>query len=144
MQLGPGGPVRRSTYAGQDSFSVRGPNCSCSVYNSLLTTHCLLCCAMASGRAPPLAPVAYRSVLLLWLLNGLVGGFLVGAPRISQPGGKHAAHSSSGSGGVDQAASRGSAVPTVLPRRARCNAVTATPAAASDVTPEEQVRRSYC
>lgn len=91
---------------------------------------------MAPGRAPRLAPVAYRSVLLLWLLSGLVGGFLVGAPRIAQPRGKHAAHSSSV---VDQAANRGAAVTTVLPRRARINAVTASPASANDVTPEEQV-----
>lgn len=94
-------------------------------------------CVMAPGRAPPLAPVAYRSVLLLWLLSGLVGGFLVGAPRISQPRSKHAARSS---GGADQAASRGASVTTVLPRRARCNAVTASPAAANDVAPEDQVR----
>lgn len=92
---------------------------------------------MARGPAPPLAPVAYRSVLLLWLLSGLVGGFLVGAPRISLACGKHAALS----GGVDQASNRGVAVTTVLPRRTRCNAVTAVHAAANDVTPEEQVRQ---
>lgn len=97
--------------------------------------------AMACGTATPLAPVPYRTVLLIWLLSGLVGGFLVCAPRSSLPRGEHAAHSSRR--GVDQAASRGAALATVLPRRRQCNAVTAAPAAANDITSKEQVCHTY-
>lgn len=99
----------------------------------------LVVCVMARGPAPPCELVACRSLLLLWLLSGLVDGFIVSAPRISLSGDEHAAQN--GGGGAGQA-SRGTAVTTTFPRRKRCIAVTAAPAAANDVIPEEQVRHT--
>lgn len=94
-----------------------------------------------AGRSPPLLlPTAvYRTVLFLWLLEGLVSGFFVGTLRVSLPRAKHVAQH--GSADFDQrggAAAAAVSMP-VLVGQGRCNAGGGALAAARDVTPEEEV-----
>lgn len=91
--------------------------------------------------APAISPVACRSVLLLWLFSGLVSGFLVAAPRLSQPRHKHAAQSGGVGVGVGRGGTRGGgAAASTLPlQRARGSVVEALPAVAKGVVPEEEV-----
>lgn len=92
---------------------------------------------MAMVSAPPaLVPVVCRYAVFLWLLSGFAGAFIVGAPRFSSPGGKHAAQLSGGYGETGRAAV---VAREGLPRQTRCNAVGAAPAVAKDVAPEEEV-----
>lgn len=101
---------------------------------------------MARRSSPPLALTACGIVVsLLWLLSGHVSGFLVGAPRISRPRAEHAAQhcvncdKTPGGGGAAAATAT-----AVLPRRTRCNAVVAVPAAAKDMASEEEVGVIIC
>jgi len=84
--------------------------------------------------AVPIPPVACRSFLLLWLLSGLVNGFLVAAPYSSEPRNKHAAQI----GGAARGRTRGGVATSTL-KRERGFFDAALTAVAKGVAPEEEV-----
>lgn len=95
-----------------------------------------------AGRSPPiLLPTAvYRTVLLLWLLEGLVSGFFVGTQHVSLSRATHVAqHGGADCNPLGGAAAAAAVSRPVLVGQARCNAGGAALAAARDVAPEEEV-----